>query len=197
MIKPKKKVVNYVDNERLFADIVKYRAECAEAEKAGKPKPGLTKYSYIGYCIREIAVRRARHRRFRNYSFVDEMIDDAIENILIYFDSFDPDVGKNPFAYFSQVAYFAFHRRIAEEEKLRYINAKLYVESSEELSAAGTHHMATAGANPMPLYDNLYDFIRDYEERLEEKKKKRAKRKQDVVSFFEEEEKKGNDKGTI
>jgi hypothetical protein len=69
----------------------------------------------------------------------------------------------------------------------------VYVESSEELSSAGTHHMATAGANPMPLYENLYDFIRDYEARLEEKKKKRAKRKQDVASFFEEEERKGNE----
>jgi DNA-directed RNA polymerase specialized sigma24 family protein len=56
-------------------------------------------------------------RTFINYSYKDEMISDAIENCLAVVNNFDPAKSKNPFAYFTQITYFAFIRRIQREKK--------------------------------------------------------------------------------
>ena len=50
------------------------------------------------------------------------MISDGIENCLHYINNFDPDKSKNPFAYFTQIIYFAFIRRITKEKKQSQIN---------------------------------------------------------------------------
>jgi hypothetical protein len=57
--------------------------------------------------------------------FRDEMISDGIENCLQYIHNFDPEKSKNPFAYFTQVIYFAFLRRIAKEKKQLEIKTKI------------------------------------------------------------------------
>ena len=54
---------------------------------------------------------------FSGYTFKDEMISDAIENCLIYINNFDPKKGNNPFAYYTQIAWYAFVRRINREQK--------------------------------------------------------------------------------
>ena len=51
------------------------------------------------------------------YTYKDEMVSDAIENCVMYFESFDPEKSKNPFAYFTQIIFFAFVRRILKEKK--------------------------------------------------------------------------------
>jgi hypothetical protein len=56
------------------------------------------------------------------------MILDAIENCLIYMDNFDPKKSSNPFAYFTQITYYAFVRRIQKEKK--HLQTKYrYIES--------------------------------------------------------------------
>ncbi len=40
-------------------------------------------------------------------------------------DNFDPDKSENPFAYFTQIIYYAFLRRIQGEKKHLYIQYKL------------------------------------------------------------------------
>jgi hypothetical protein len=57
--------------------------------------------------------------------FRDEMISDGIENCLQYIHNFDPEKSSNPFAYFTQVIYFAFLRRIAKEKKQLEIKTKI------------------------------------------------------------------------
>ena len=53
----------------------------------------------------------ATRPNFVNYPFRDEMVGDAIENCLMYAANFDPEKVKNPFAYFTQITYYAFLRR--------------------------------------------------------------------------------------
>ena len=53
-------------------------------------------------------------------SFREEMISDGIENCLLYINNFDPAKSQNPFAYFTQIIYFAFIRRIQKEKKHLY-----------------------------------------------------------------------------
>ena len=56
------------------------------------------------------------------------MISDGIENCLMYIDNFDPNRGSNPFAYFTQIIYYAFIRRIQKEKKQTLIKGKIIME---------------------------------------------------------------------
>ncbi len=53
------------------------------------------------------------------------MISDGIENCLQYVKNFNPEKSKNPFAYFTQIIYYAFLRRIAKEKKQTHIKNKM------------------------------------------------------------------------
>ena len=58
------------------------------------------------------------------------MISDGIENCLQYLDNFDPDKSNNPFAYFTQIIYYAFVRRIQKEKKQTVIKQKMIADSN-------------------------------------------------------------------
>ena len=110
-----KKPVHYVNNVDFLEAIKKYQKQCQEAEAGGDPKPQLS--NYLGECILKIATRLSHKANFINYSYRDDMILDGIENCIQCMDSFDPDKSSNPFAYFTQITYYAFLRRIQKEKR--------------------------------------------------------------------------------
>jgi DNA-directed RNA polymerase specialized sigma24 family protein len=57
--------------------------------------------------------------------YKDDMICDGIENCIQYIDNFNPEKSKNPFAYFTQIVYYAFLRRIAKEKRQMDIKDKI------------------------------------------------------------------------
>ena len=57
---------------------------------------------------------------FINYTYRSEMVSDGIENCLQYIHNFDPEKSKNPFAYFTQIIYYAFLRRIQKKRNNTY-----------------------------------------------------------------------------
>lgn len=131
-IKKKRKSSNYIDNEKMYKEMVDYTQRIAEYNKQIQnlsetdPRPSKPKVSeYIGSCIIMIAQRLATKPNFANYVHREEMIGDGIENCLMYIDNFDPNKSKNPFAYFTQIIYFAFVRRIQKEKKQMYTKMKL------------------------------------------------------------------------
>ena len=186
-----KKKNHYVDNQKFLEEIVEYKRQVKEAAEKGLEKPRVSEY--IGKCIYMIAENLSRKPRFMNYSFVDEMKSDALENCFLYFDNFNPAVSSNPFAYFTQIIYYAFHRRISKEEKNRYIIYKKFQESVLDTSDASLlvdsddNHLLSA-----QMYDNLNDFIRKFEKRELEKKEKRKQVKQGLENFVGE-----NDEGRV
>ncbi len=183
----KKKKNHYVDNERFLAEIVEYKKQVVIAKEQGADKPRVSEY--IGKCIYLIAENLSHKPRFMNYSFRDELVSDAIENCFLYFDNFNPDISKNPFAYFTQIIYYAFHRRISKEEKNRYIIYKKFQESVLDTSDAAfmidsdNNHLMSS-----TMYDNLNEFIRKFEGREAEKKEKRKAAKEGLDKFFGEED---------
>jgi hypothetical protein len=119
----KKKTENYVNNKDFLEAISVYRKKVLEAKEKGLPKPRVP--NYIGDCFLKIATHLSYKPNFVNYMFRDEMISDGIENCLQYIHNFDPEKSSNPFAYFTQVIYFAFLRRIAKEKKQLEIKTKI------------------------------------------------------------------------
>lgn len=113
-----KKPKHYVDNKQLFRAMVEYTKELKEAQALGVETPRVT--PYIGECIMKIATHLAYKPNFANYPFINEMISDGMENCLQYIYNFDPAKSQNPFAYFTQIIYFAFIRRIQKEKKYLY-----------------------------------------------------------------------------
>ena len=112
----KKKVTqHYVDNKKFLAEMTKFRAKVIKASEAGRKRPMVT--NYIGECFLKIANHLAYRPNFINYTFRDDMISDGIENCLQYMDNFNPEKSNNPFAYFTQIIYYAFIRRIQKEKK--------------------------------------------------------------------------------
>ena len=133
---------HYIDNKEFLAKISAYRESRIEAEESGEPKPRVT--NYIGECFVKIANHLAYKSNFVNYTFRDEMILDGIENCLTYMDNFNPEKSSNPFAYFTQITYYAFIRRIQKEKrqmetKFKYIKS-LDIEQILNDSADGTEH---------------------------------------------------------
>jgi len=107
---------NYVDNKKFLEAMIEYRDEVIETKKHNVQRPIVP--DYIGECIMKIATHLSHKPNFINYTFREDMISDGIENCLQYIDNFNPEKSKNPFAYFTQIIFFAFLRRIQKEKKV-------------------------------------------------------------------------------
>lgn len=116
-------MAHYVNNADFLVAISEYRIKVLDAKEKGLPPPQVS--NYIGECILKIANHLSYKPNFINYSYREEMISDGIENCLQYINNFDPTKSNNPFAYFTQIIYYAFLRRIAKEKKQSYIKGKL------------------------------------------------------------------------
>ena len=120
------KNTHYIDNQKFLEEIVKYKKEVKRAKRDNLPKPGVN--NYIGQCFMDIAENLAKKPNFANYPFKEEMIGDAVENCMMYTTNFDPSKSKNPFAFFTQIIFYAFLRRIQKEKKQLYIKMKQFEE---------------------------------------------------------------------
>ena len=113
---------HYVDNNKFFDEMCKWKKQVIEAEEMDEPRPPVTEY--IGTCFMEIAERLSHRPNFINYEYREEMVGDGIENCLMYAHNFNPEKSKNPFSYFTQIIYYAFLRRIQAEKKQVHIKNK-------------------------------------------------------------------------
>ena len=132
MSKTRKKSEHYVDNKVFLQAMIEYKDKCEKAEKRKRKKPPVT--NYIGECFLKIANHLSYRPNFINYTFRDDMISDGIENCLQYLDNFNPKKSNNPFAYFTQIIYYAFIRRIAVEKKQTHVkNMMIEKKSTKDL----------------------------------------------------------------
>jgi len=178
----KKAPINYVDNKKFYEAILEHKKKVEEAEKKGIEPPRIP--DYIGECIWKIAEKLSTKPCFINYSFREEMVSDGIENCILYFHDYNPEITQNPFAYFTQVVYYAFLRRIAKEEKNRYAIYKNFQESMLEpnlLVDSDNNNLL-----PSQMYDNINDFMTRFEKKEEIKKEKRKQMKKGLQQFYEE-----------
>ena len=172
----RKKTEYYVNNKEFLAAITDYREKVFAAKEANKPRPRVT--NYLGSCFLKIATHLSYKPNFVNYMFREDMICDGIENCLQYIDNFNPEKSKNPFAYFTQIIYYAFLRRIEKEKKQLYIKYKTMnefdsLEENSDTSSMESEDFISTGASPLTSDKRatIYDFIYAFEEKKRKKKK--------------------------
>ena len=163
-LKPKQKP-HYVDNKKFLVAMTEYRNSRILAEEEGQKRPQVT--NYIGECYLKIANHLSYRPNFINYTYRDDMISDGIENCLQYMDNFDPAKSKNPFAYFTQIIYYAFIRRIQKEKKQQQVKQKMIANFGEE------QMMDQLEGDDTIYQSQMLEFLRrnSREEPAEEKKK--------------------------
>lgn len=180
MAKGKRVTRNYVNNKDLLDALVKYKKDSREAEDAGDERPRVP--DYIGTCIFQIATRLATKPNFSGYSYKEDMISDGIENCLLYIMNFNEEKSQNPFAYFTQIIWYAFLRRIAKEKKQMYIRFK---SSQHMIATGGTYTGDGVDLNLNTSADYMNDFVRDFEDKLAKDKAK--KKETEAAKKLEEE----------
>lgn len=119
---------HYVNNKDFLNALENYFAEVNRAKEKGLDKPPIPRY--VGECFLKIANHLSYKPNFVNYMFKEDMICDGIENCVRYIHNFNPEKSKNPFAYFTQIIYYAFLRRISLEKKQLEIKNKILERSN-------------------------------------------------------------------
>ena len=123
----KKTKPHYVDNKLFLQAMIDWRENWTD-DKKETPKPPVS--NYVGECFLKIATHLSYRPNFINYTYRDEMISDGIENCLQYVKNFNPEKSSNPFAYFTQIIYYAFLRRIQKEKKQTHVRNKIIEKSN-------------------------------------------------------------------
>ena len=165
--KQKPKKIHYVDNQKFLEEMIVYKGKCKDAKSRGELEPQISEY--VGECFMKIAQRLSFRPNFINYAFREDMISDGIENCVQYIRNFDPEKSKNPFAYFTQIIFFAFIRRIQKEKKQLYIKYKT-MESSPSLSenVEVSANDSDKGYNQETMNTdqkaNMHNFIKNFED---------------------------------
>ena len=113
---------HYVDNAKFLEEMIEYKRQYHISKSNDEELPIISEY--LGSVFLKIAQRLSFRPNFINYAFKNDMISDGIENCLHYIHNFNPDKSSNPFAYFTQIIYYAFIRRIQKEKKQLYIKYK-------------------------------------------------------------------------
>jgi hypothetical protein len=181
----KRKRPYYVDNKKFLEEMVEFRQSVIEAEKNNKSRPIVP--MYIADCIMKIATHLSYKPNFVNYSFRDEMISDGIENSLQYIDNFNPEKSSNPFAYFTQIIYYAFLRRIQKEKKYLYIKYKATEDANifGETADRQEHDSGNDYNDNIKYNEWTEEYMAEFIENFEETKRRKKKRKTTTVEIEE------------
>jgi len=178
----RKKSIHYVNNSEFSTAVVEYVKKANEARENDKKIP--TVPDYIAQCFLRIAEGLSHKANFIRYTYREEMVMDAVENCLKAIGNYNLEAatrtGKpNAFAYFTQITWYAFLRRITKEKKQQEIKMKYLTKSGiDSFIDVGTEGVATDTATH--FVDTLRDRIqrvRSTDEEIKEIVKKEKKKR--------------------
>lgn len=194
MARKNKQSAHYVNNADFSAAVVSYVETVNEAKKANQKLPVVP--DYIAQCFLSIAEGLSHKSNFIRYTYREEMVMDAVENCLKAIENYNIEAatrtGKpNAFAYFTQITWYAFLRRIAKEKKQQDIKLKYLTRSGIETFVDGDMSdpsMGVVGTFVDTLRDRI-DKVKHTDEEVKEyvkAEKKRKKRSTVVDSDLQE-----------
>lgn len=192
---------HYVNNKEFSQAVVDYVTSVNEARDKLEDEPIIPEY--IGRCFLKIAEGLSHKPNFVGYTYREEMVMDAVENCIKAIMNYDVKKATrtglpNAFAYFTQITYYAFLRRIAKEKKQQDIKEKY-------MDFAGAEAFMDIGDHPDP--SGIVDRVRYKSQQIRERdnkikefgkelkqRKKRSKKKivgglEKFLKYFDENEK--------
>jgi len=181
-IKPRDKP-HYVNNREFSYAVVDYVTSSNEAKAKGEKNPVVP--DYIAICFMKICEGLSHKPNFVRYTYRDEMVMDGVENCLKAIYNYNINTatrtGKpNAFSYFTQIAYFAFIRRIVKEKKQTDIKFKF-------MEQANIEDFVSSIDKNSPIDQSFLDTLRE--------KISRIKETDTAIKDFAKEEKEKKKKG--
>jgi len=182
MAKVKRKSIHYVNNKQFSEAVVEYCATVKTAKDAKNQLPIVP--DYIAECFLKIAEGLSHKSNFIRYTYREEMVMDAVENCLKAIENYNVETATrsgnpNAFAYFTQISWYAFLRRIAKEKKQQDVKLKYLANSGIE------EHIISNGEDISNI--SVQAFVDQLKDRID-----KVKEKDDEFKVFFQEEKKKN-----
>ena len=178
----RRKSIHYVNNAQFSQAVVDYVGHLDQCKKEEISLPKVP--DYIAQCFLRIAEGLSHKANFIRYTYREEMVMDAVENCLKAISNYNLEAatrtGKpNAFAYFTQITWFAFLRRITKEKKQQEIKIKYLTKSGiDSFIDTGDEQQAVSVATH--FVDTLRDRIQrvrstdiEIKEMVKKEKKKR------------------------
>jgi len=193
MARTKRQSIHYVNNADFSAAVVEYVKEVRKAKAKNEQLPIVT--DYIASCFLKIAEGLSHKSNFIRYTYREEMVMDAVENCLKAIENYNLETatrtGKpNAFAYFTQITWYAFLRRIAKEKKQQDIKLKYLTSSGLEtfIEVEGDTLANTVAQQFVDFLKDRIDKVKATDDAVKEfvKKEKRKKREMKADSDLSE-----------
>lgn len=167
MARSKRANIHYVNNKEFSQAVVDYVKQLNEAKQTEQSLPIVP--NYIASCFLKIAEGLSHKSNFIRYTYREEMVMDAVENCLKAIDNYNVETATrtgnpNAFAYFTQISWYAFLRRIAKEKKQQDIKLKYMTSSGIE-----EYIKIDASDNSAAVMNQFVDTLKDRIERVKEK----------------------------
>jgi hypothetical protein len=187
-MRTKRASIHYVNNADFSQAVVDYVSTVNEAKETKIEIPKVP--DYVAQCFLRIAEGLSHKANFIRYTYREEMVMDAVENCLKAINNYDIEAatrtGKpNAFAYFTQITWYAFLRRIAKEKKQQEIKMKFIANSGVDDYMIDTNGDATSGLVAGAFVDTLksrIDKIKYVDSEIKEYAKVEKKRKKRTIS---------------
>ena len=197
MARAKRKSIHYVNNADFSQAVVDYVTSANEAKNNNQKIPKVT--NYIAQCFLRIAEGLSHKSNFIRYTYREEMVMDAVENCLKAINNYDIEAatrtGKpNAFAYFTQITWFAFLRRIAKEKiqqevKMKYLASSgienfIMNENGDEVSKQVAEFFVDTLKTRIDRVKSVDKEVKEYN-KIEKKKRKSKNVDSDLSEFME------------
>src|SRR5210317_1630642 len=187
MARSKRASIHYVNNADFSQAVVDYVKTVQEAKKNNEQLPIVP--DYIAQCFLRIAEGLSHKSNFIRYTYREEMVMDAVENCLKAIENYNVETATrtgnpNAFAYFTQISWYAFLRRIQREKKQQDIKLKYISEAGIEAFLDGHSDQERDYSNVVPFVDVLrsrIDIVKDADAAFKEYVNEQKKRKRRTV----------------
>jgi len=181
---------HYVNNKDFSQAVVDYVKLVHESKKNRSNQVPIVP-DYVAMCFMRIAEGLSHKANFVGYTYREEMVMDGVENCLKAIMNYDIDAATrtgnpNAFAYFTQIIWYAFLRRIAKEKKQQDVKFKFLSESGIDEFIAGGMDADTESSQALTHYVNMLqsriDRVKETDKAIKEYivKEKKVRKKRTV-----------------
>jgi len=174
----KKQNIHYVNNKEFSLAVVAYCRSVEDARQSGDTLPVVP--DYIARCFLKIAEGLSHKSNFSRYTYREEMVMDAVENCLKAIENYNIEAATrtgtpNAFAYFTQISWYAFLRRIQKEKKQQDIKLKY-------ASNSGLEDFIVGNPGDTDAHQAIQSFLDTLKDRIDKVKEKDTELKVYVAS---------------